>query len=347
MKINGQFVVFQILIDCLLRLKPCKKDTEELINLCEHEYKGNRFELQNLRKFEQDYTPNKVLRWYTMESFFYKTLNAALRTQDIHMIFLFRSYIFDLHHQLKKYQSEHVLRAYRSQMITISELNSLKQCTGQLISVNSFFSTSTNREKALSFLDNSSTKFDLQRVLFEIYADPKIVTSKPFANISDHSEFVDESEVLFMLGSIFRLEDVNGINDQMSVVRLTLCSDDQHDLKQVLQFMKQDIGYGETNLRTFGKVLCKMGKFDLAEKYLRRLLDELSKNDPLRCELYKDLSDLSSLRQDFDKMLEWQQKTLMFQKEHRLSGKPVKYPTNTCVGTFVQKNVGVYVKQYS
>ena len=99
--LNGQFVFSQVLIDCLLRLKSTQTDKNEFINLCKTEYEGNHSELNNLREFEEEYSSNKVLWWYTRESFFYKTLNAALRTQNIHMIFLFREFISDIHRQLQ------------------------------------------------------------------------------------------------------------------------------------------------------------------------------------------------------------------------------------------------------
>ncbi len=68
--VNGQFVFFQVLIDCLLRLKSTEADKNELINCCRNEYEGNNSELNNLRQFEQDYSSDKALWWYTRESFF-------------------------------------------------------------------------------------------------------------------------------------------------------------------------------------------------------------------------------------------------------------------------------------
>ena len=97
-RINGQFVFFQVLIDCLLRLKSTETDKNELISRCRDKYEDNNSELNNLDEFEQHYSPDKALWWYTRESFFYKTLNAALRTQNIHMIFLFRAFIVDIYH---------------------------------------------------------------------------------------------------------------------------------------------------------------------------------------------------------------------------------------------------------
>jgi hypothetical protein len=233
-------------------------------------------ELDNLREFENEYTSNKALRWYTKDTFFYKTLNAALRKQNIHMIFLFREFISDIHRQLQKYQSKNVLKVYRGQMMTIEELERLKQSIGKLISINSFFSTSTNYSKVFSFLHFSG---DLERVLFEIKADPKMATTKPFADISEHSDYHNESEVLFMIGSIFRLESINQNDKQIWIIKMTLSTDEEHGLKQVLMYMKGQIESGQTNLRTLAKVLWKMGKFDFAEKYFIRLLKELEPND--------------------------------------------------------------------
>ncbi|CAF1439571.1 unnamed protein product, partial [Adineta steineri] len=317
--VNGQFVFSQILVDCLLRLKSTEVDKNELINLCENEYEGNHMELNNLREFQQGYSPNKVLLWYTKETFFYKTLNAALRTQNIHMIFLFRAFISDIYRQLQKYQSKRVLQVYRCQLMSIDELDGLKNNIGQFISINSFFSTSSERSTALFLLGDITTKIDSERVLFEIDADPKMVTTKPFADISKHSYFPSESEVLFMIGSIFRLNSINRNDDQIWIIKMTLCNDNEHDLKQVLMYMKEQIESGETNLRILGKLLWEMGKFDLAEKYLTRLLKELPSNDPLHISLYEDLGKLASQRGDFDMSMKWRQKLLRFKEENPLS----------------------------
>ncbi|CAF4788563.1 unnamed protein product, partial [Rotaria socialis] len=171
------------------------------------QYQGNSAELSNLREFREDYSSEKALWWYTRESFFYKTLNAALRNQNIHIIFLFRGFISDIHRQLEAYQADDTLRVYRSQMISSNELETLRQSCDQFISINSFFSTSIDKKKALSFLNSCDVGDNIEPVLFEIVANPALVTSKPFADVSPYSEFTDESEVLFMLGSIFRLQN--------------------------------------------------------------------------------------------------------------------------------------------
>ncbi|CAF2779085.1 unnamed protein product [Rotaria sp. Silwood2] len=336
MGINGQFVFFQVLIDCLLRLKCTQTDTEELINRCKQQYEGNSVELNNLNKFQKDYSPDKVLWWYTQESFFYKTLNAALRNQNIHMIFLFRAFIADIYLQLKNYQAKHPLRVYRGQMISSDELLTLKKYCGQFISVNSFFSTSISYQQAHSFLNVSYATDNLEPILFEIDAHPKMVTTKPFADISAHSDFSGESEILFMLGSIFRLDSIDRSKDgSVWIIRMTLCSDDEHDLKQVLVDMKQQLGTGEVDLQTLGKLLWDMGKFDLAEKYFNRLLEQLSPSSHLLGNLYEDLAKLASHVGDYDKSVQWRKKALEFKNQHQSTSISSIDKAKKSIGTYI------------
>ena len=307
MGVNGQFVFSQVLFDCLFRLKYNQVDKDELISCCKKEYADNRLELENLQKFEKDYKADRVLRWYTRETFFYKSLNAALRKQNFHMIFLFRGYISDIQKELQKNQSSKLLKVYRAQNMSHEELGRLKESIGKLISINSFFSTSINYTKAMAFLDFSS---DLERVLFEIKADPKMSSTKPFADISKDSDYADEAEVLFMIGSIFRLESIVQNEAKVWIVRMTLSSNEEHGLQQVLMYMKGQIESGDTTLRTLGKFLWRMGKFDLAETYLLRLLKEIESDDPLNSTLYDDLGELAALRGNFDASVRYQQKAL-------------------------------------
>ncbi|CAF0905604.1 unnamed protein product [Adineta steineri] len=212
------------------------------------------------------------------------------------------------------------------------ELNNLKNNIGQFISINSMFSTTKQRTTALFYLGELTTHIDSERVLFEIDADPRIVTTKPFANISKHSHFPEESEVLFMVGSIFRLDNIYRNDDQIWIVKMTLCNDDEHDLKQVLMHMKQQIENKETNLQTLAKLLWEMGKLDLAEKYLTRVLNQLPLNDPLHISLYEDLGKLASQRGDYDMSMKWRQTLLTFKEKNPLAANVSINKTNNSIG---------------
>ena len=312
--LNGNFIHSLLLIDVLIRMKSIESDKQQLIQLCKKEYENNQKELVFVGEFEKDYRSDKALWWYTRDSFLYRMLNKALRVQNIDLLFLLRFVIRDIYQQLKQYQQQSPIRVFRGQVMPIDELNTLRQSINNFISINSFFSTSTNRHKALHFLNSSEITSDLCRILFIIDADPRVVKSKPFADISSLSEFSNECEVLFMIGSIFRLIKIEEIkNEKITMIHMELCGDDEHDLKELFHHMKKEFGGGneEVNLRSFGQVLRRMGKYDFAEKIYHRLLSELPPNDPSLADLYFSLGKVTLDKGAYDSSLEWYQKSLV------------------------------------
>ncbi|CAF1540791.1 unnamed protein product [Adineta ricciae] len=308
--VNGHFVFFQVLIDCLLRMKFKEEDKNELISRFKIEYNENKSELEKLDEFQKNYSSDKAVWWYTRDSFYYRTLNKALRCQNIDMIYLYRSFINDIYHMLRKHQSNIPLHVYRSQLMVKDELEELRKYIGQFVCVNSFLSTTKKYLTAVFLAGNTNAQSFMERVLFEIDADPEMAITQPFADISKFSEFAEESEVLFMVGSIFRLDAISCTTDCVWIIRMTLCSGNEHDLKDVLVHMKKQNGNGQTNLRTLGKILSEMGKLNLADKYYKRFLMELTLDDPLIRHVYEDLAQVSSQKGDFDNSIQWRQKSL-------------------------------------
>jgi hypothetical protein len=150
-EINDKFMFYQVLLDCLLRLKYNPDDRNELVAVYQKEYKSNHTGLDMIDQFRHSYSPDKAVWWYTRESFLYKTVNSALRAQNIHMIFLLRGFIADINQQLKLYQEKKCVRVYRGQLLSTDELGRLKRMQGQLISINSFFLTSIDDRVTYSF----------------------------------------------------------------------------------------------------------------------------------------------------------------------------------------------------
>ncbi|UJR19735.1 hypothetical protein I4U23_022869 [Adineta vaga] len=323
-KLNGQFVDSQLLIDSLLRMKSNLTDKNDLMALCQREYYNNDTQLAIVREFEQNYTSDRSLWWYTRETFLYRLLNKALREQNIDLLFLFRFFIRDIERELNQYRCSSSLLLYRAQLMSNKELQVLQDSIGQLISMNSFLSTSINRSLATFYLGESIVNDDLQRVLFEIDADCTKEGVKPFANISLLSNFPqEEEEVLMMLGSIFRLNNISYDETQGWIIRMTLRSDNDHDLKTIFDHMKNQLaGGGETNLPSFGHVLRDMGKFDDANKYYHRLLNELP-NDHADIEIcYHALGRVAHEKGDYDSSLEWHEKSLAIMQQTLKSNHP-------------------------
>ncbi|CAF4021624.1 unnamed protein product [Rotaria magnacalcarata] len=226
------------------------------------EYGGNKAGLEILREFQQDYSPNHALWWYTRDSFAYRLLNKVLRVQNIDLLFLFRFFIRDLQQQFKDNQCTSRVCLYRRQLMPNDELQVSKDSTG------------------------SSTSNSIERVLFEITAD-LVAGVKSFANTRSFSYFPEEEEAFFMLGSIFRVINIQQDNEQVWLIQLKLCSENDNDLKSVIDEMKKDYteSGSETNLLSLGNILLSMNEYDSAEKYLFCFLDEQTNDhlDIARC----------------------------------------------------------------
>lgn len=274
-ELNGEFVHSQILIDCLLRMRFNSGDKNEFLNYCKTEYAKDNSQLKIIREFEGNYSSDRALTWYTRDCFLYRLLNQALRMQNIDLLYLFSFFIRDLQQQLQRHQYQTSVYVYRGQLMSKKEVQQLKNSVGQLISMNSFLSTTIDRDIAIIFSgDTGLPDQDFQPVLFEIEANPQIVGIKPFADITHFSYMNDEEEVLMMLGSIFRLVHIR-YQDYLCIIKLILCSDNDHDIRSVFDYRKNEYhGDGNTNAGVYGIVLANMGKYDDAERYLNRSLDE-------------------------------------------------------------------------
>ncbi|CAF3844841.1 unnamed protein product [Rotaria sordida] len=315
-ELNGDFLWLQICIEVLLRMKRRDNEREELINLCKQIYDGNKSELQNIEKFKQTYTPETAMRWYTNQCFLYKLLNKALRAQDIDMLIAFRFFISDLYQQLKELYSatshlEPITRVYRGQALPIHELDGIKSIIDQHLSLNSFLSTSLNREVALRFIPSIPTA-NKEKILFEIDIDPSIKNIKPYANISSYSYFQTEAEVLFMLGSIFKIQSVTKQND-ISIINIRLENEYDPELKQLSDYMKHNLD--ETpSFVTLGDLLLRMAEYDKALRCYERVLKELDGKDQntiQAAQCFTGIGRAANFVKKYDLSIKYHKKALM------------------------------------
>ncbi|UJR18877.1 hypothetical protein I4U23_022005 [Adineta vaga] len=235
-------------------------------------------------EFEQDYSNEYALWWYTRDTFLYRQLNKILRLQDIEWLFQFRFFIRHMYELLKQLQSEQqncfvTNIVYRAQLISCEELVQLKNSIEGRICFVSFLSTTRDRQRALFLLgDNPTTCNDnLYPILFEIKTEDQINdTLKPFADITKMSAFDnDEQETLFMIGRIG----------------------------------------SEDNLLTLGTLMRNSGRLDQAEKFYHRMLTEIQSEDHLVANCYQGLGLVAAAKGDLDNALMWQTKALEYYKQ--------------------------------
>ena len=308
--LGGQFLHSQLLIDCLIKMKSTDKDKSELITLCKQRYTQNPAELKIVEEFEREYSSKRVVWWYTRDSFVYKILNKALRKETIHLLFLFRFVIHDLEEHLKANKCSSAVRVYRAQFMSNDEIQMFKNSLGECIAINSFFSTSTDRQTAKLFISLGGNSHDVQPVILEIDADPQLDNIKPFSNIISHSYYPEEKEVLFMIGSIFRIMNIDRDKDGLLIIRMKLCSLNDNHLKLLFQHMQKKPKGGWTNLLDFGDLLKDMGKLDDAEKYFLRYLHKLPDDHKDIASCYHRLGSVATAKGDYESSLEWHNKSL-------------------------------------
>ena len=309
-ELNGQFIHFQLLIDCIIRMKPSSNEKQMCTAYLEEKYRNKPSELYMIEAFEKEYMPCNAINWYTKQSFLFKHLNKALRDQDIELLYLLGFYIRDLADQLENNRCSSLVHVYRAQKMFKDEVEMIKNSIGQFISVNCFFSTSLKKRKALSFLESGSinNSNEVEKVFFKIDADPRLKNIKPFSKIDSSSEFPDEHEILFMIGSIFQIIDVKFNKNGRWDIRLRLCSNNDDQLQTLLEYKRKRLGSGETNLYMLANILQDMGRLNDAEKYYLLYLHQLSDNDPHISACYHALGILTSQKGDYESSVTWYKK---------------------------------------
>lgn len=315
---------------------------KDLLTICRRTYANNKEQLKNINEFERHYSSDKAVWWYTKESCFYKMLNKALREQDIDTLFAFRFYITDLYKQLidlhARPDAPQILRVYRAQCVSIGELHRLHTSVGEFISMNSFLSTTTERERAASFLaqnKSASTTEQSHHVLFEIDIDPLLQT-KPYADISTHSRYPNEHEVLFMLGCIFRMRKI-WREGNVWIVQLELCAEHDHHFVIMFSFLKEKLD-DETNLCSLGNVLFAMSEYEKAESYYQRLLNELLETDlKTKAACYYGLGVIAKRRGEIDLALRYHEKSLELNRHVSNNDKAVAASLHSLANEYKEK----------
>jgi tetratricopeptide (TPR) repeat protein len=291
-KESASFLSFQLLFHLLKNMEQGPNAKEELFKLCEYYYLGDESEKKNIEDFRDRYECKSPITWFTEEIFLYKLLNKALRTEDIDGLYLFHFYIVDLWTQLEKESSknkeleencrrmnngEFIL--FRGQKMSEEELEKFQHSKGSLISPNGFFSTSINRDCALNFMKERMCD-GFVPILFKIEAD-STVQSTVFAYIEHLTAKKGECEVLFSIGSVFKVNDVilnRDIDKNLPiwVIDMTLTDEGREDVEDYIASVKNDFEDMDNRV-IFGRLLIEMNELTKAEKYFNFLLKSVEK----------------------------------------------------------------------
>ncbi|CAF1366947.1 unnamed protein product [Adineta steineri] len=287
-KENQYFMYMHLFHEILLRDSKPNEAKEELIQKCQQSYHNDKNQLKIIEEFRQGDISKEAIKWYTRDSFLYRLLNQALRCQHFEMIYKFRYIIKELYDQLKHLhdgQADILMclgKAYRGQLLHRNELEHLKQNEEILISMNSFLSTTIEREVALEFILGANEN-ELVPVLFEIDMTDVEYKSAPYAHIQKYSYMKNENEVLFSMDCVFRKKSVNiceDVDKKYYVVTLIATNQYENDneLKELMNFMSYELQCCRNDFSALGFLMEKMGHYEQA-KFFYRLNKNNSSND--------------------------------------------------------------------
>jgi hypothetical protein len=243
---NGPFLAFQLLVDMMLRLDRNTFARDELLQVCREHYSNDPIELKKIDEFERRYNARDATQWYTTDCFLYRIINSSLRVESIDLIFKLRYFIHDLHNQLAEAQPEFLrllspnqstLRLYRGLTMNLHELNELQQNKGNLVSTNSFLSTTTDYEAALFFAGDGNVEENSVSAIYKIDIDTTVKHSIPFAKVDYQSIF--KAEVLFSMAAVFRVGEIKQLKDRLWTIKLTLTPTDDEQWNVLLAHLKR------------------------------------------------------------------------------------------------------------
>ncbi|CAF3478184.1 unnamed protein product [Rotaria sp. Silwood2] len=195
---------------------------------------------------------------FTKNSFVYRLINKALRTEDVEQMYTFRYFIQDLYsalvikHKVFKEYGEPVT-VYRGLRLIQSEFDELIKDEKQLISMNGYLSTSD---------------------------------SVTFADITPESNFRDENEVLFDIGATFQLTATPIQNDNGVWYLKMIATDEGRTL--VRKYIDDHFEFS-TDMSPkiiFGVLLYNMGKYDSSLSYFNKLITNPEGDDVALIHVY-------------------------------------------------------------
>lgn len=269
---------FQLFRDVILHLPSDKSAKQQMINVCRRYYQGSDRELDQINEFERIYTKSDCIRWYTRETFVYKMVNKALRTEDVQQLHTFRFYINDLSSRLTEMSQSRQMeeneststKVYRGSQLLPNELEQFQSNEGKLISMNGYLSASRLESIAECFARNEPRRLNSVSVLFEIECFHDDNQCSIFVDIAQYSEMPDEQEVLFDIGAVFKVERICS-TDQLWKISLTSSDNGRTITREYIEEMKKEI-HDESVTIVFGSLLTRMGRYDRAETYFYQLL---------------------------------------------------------------------------
>lgn len=246
---------------------------DEMVNLCYSYFRDNKSYHEAIFDFEMNYWNKENVNWYTRDTFLYRIVNQALRAADYNALYMLRCYVINLSMELEKFHPQlrrllcgDSLYVYRGTKISKEDFHKIQENIGNLVTTKGFLSTTVDEKIAEVFagIGHQSTENTVS-VAFKILMNPCLDEDCLCAYISSMSKISDEQEILFDIGSVFRVISVEYVNvsDYWCVNMESSESREYHTAKEYLVRIKRELKCLKEDIAC-GRLLIEMGMFEQA-----------------------------------------------------------------------------------
>jgi tetratricopeptide (TPR) repeat protein len=311
------FMYFQLIKEILLNdhsSESYEETKNEMISFCRQIYVDNPNAIVILDEFEQSFIPELSIYWYTRECFLYKMLNKALWTPQPDVLYKLRYFIRHLYYQiLSQAQTQRdqlsSMIVYRGQTMSADQINKLKQNVGGFLSFNNFLSTSLEKDVARNFLIGSEEI----GVLFEMQIDPTI-EKFPMINIELISYLKKEDceqELLFAMGSVFRIIRIEQQENNLYRVQLKLSEDVDQELAEYTKRTREKTRTSHSFLSLL-RLMNELSQYSYVDQFAEMLREDvaLSANPSLLATVHHIFGSIYHGRGQHKEALDYYQKSL-------------------------------------
>ena len=283
-RLDPSFMYTQIIKEILLTINFEQQHIDEFIRQCRELLADNGRQLQNVDQLAREYHQHTPIWWYTFDCFLYPMLNRALRTMDADLMIKMGFFIADLHRHIEQLHQQQFgsdndnqsFTVYRGQSMDKDAFEKMVINEGGLMSFNFFLSTSKNRSTSLNFAQRALKNAQLVGVLFVMNIDAN-QSSTPFASATEVGYYgAGEDEVLFSMHTVFRIGKTTPLNAsaRLMQVQLNLASDKDNDLRELIDYIREETFPHDNGWYRLSLVLYKMGESAKAQQMCERLLEQ-------------------------------------------------------------------------
>ena len=99
---DNPYFLYMSFLEALKQMQSTEQSKEFMSNKCQEYYRISGSYFEDINEYRRKYTSDKAIDWYVKPSFIFQLVNHAFKTDDIILMYIFRSYVVDLCQQLDR-----------------------------------------------------------------------------------------------------------------------------------------------------------------------------------------------------------------------------------------------------